>query len=92
MMSVSPDNVVSIDNQEEESILSPEDIRSSLIAIGVNNAISSYNSEDKELAQRFFNLPLRYIGPTWPNLSDQSKIRVVDVHSESFNNWIKNAE
>ncbi len=92
-MSVNVANIIDIAGEEEqEPKLSIEDVKSQLIAIGANNCIGSYNSNEKEIATAFFKSSLKVIAPVWPHLNQNAKIAVLDSHIDTFNKWVKNAE
>ena len=56
-----------------------------LLAKGVNHCGCSYNSEDKDYAKRFSELPLSDIAPLWQLLSDGIKLSVLNENIEEFN-------
>jgi hypothetical protein len=84
-------NALNADTGPEVVQLKPvsiEDIRNRLIAIGINNTVSSYSSEDKMLATDFLSSDLSNIAGVWNNLSEAAKVKVVSLHEEELFEWI----
>tara|TARA_B100000131_G_scaffold323086_1_gene379721 strand:- start:7810 stop:8091 length:282 start_codon:yes stop_codon:yes gene_type:complete len=85
-------NLTNLVSEESEVIelktISIEDIRNRLIAIGINNTVSSYSAEDKQLSLDFLASSLSNISGVWQNLSESAKVKVVSLHEEELFEWI----
>ena len=86
-------NLEAVNNDTESDVVSLEvfsidKIKNKLIAIGVNNTVSSYSSEDKELANNFLASDLSNMSGVWRDLSESAKIKVVNLHEDELFEWI----
>jgi hypothetical protein len=60
-----------------------------LAAIGANSSLSSYNDAHLKLNEAFYKLDLVTIVNMWDYLDDRVKVRVINVHSAKFKEWIE---
>ena len=82
---------ISTDTESEVvhlEVMSIKNVRNKLIAIGINNTVSSYSSEDKQLAQDFLSSDLSNMSGVWKDLSEAAKVRVVSLHEDELFEWI----
>ena len=79
-------------NEEEKEVvvneMSLEDISTKLIAMGVNTCLGSYESGSKELASKFFEMPLSSTANTWPFLSERARLVMIDSNFSVFSEWL----
>tara|TARA_R110002020_G_scaffold50716_7_gene143233 strand:+ start:21627 stop:21899 length:273 start_codon:yes stop_codon:yes gene_type:complete len=80
-----------IQENSEPSKEDVERIKNRLISIGLNSVISSYSSEEKQVAEDFLQLKLSDVAPCWSFLSPTVKIRLIDLHEEEFLTWLSSA-
>lgn len=60
-----------------------------LAAIGVNASVSSYSDAHMKLNESFYKLDLSTMVSMWDYLDDRVKVRIINVHSAKFKEWIE---
>lgn len=60
-----------------------------LAAIGANSSIAYYSEAHLKLGEAFYKLDLLTIVNMWDYLDDRVKVRIINIHSAKFKEWIE---
>lgn len=68
--------------------LTEDQVKTMIIAYGINHCINSYDKDIRNIVTMFVNLDIKEFVDLWDHINDAVKLKIITAHNTEFKEWL----